>query len=188
MMRHFTSRKQAVLLDQFHANFMTTPNALTPWYKQFWPWFVISIPILTIISGISMLVIASYKPDSIVRDDYYKSGLAINKTIARDKRALALGQRAKLLLDADNKRIVLTLSGKEHPASLSLQLTHPTVKEQDITLNLRQENNKEKYSAALASLPRGKRYLLLEPKDRSWRLVGSGVLPNKEAIALNPDL
>ena len=167
---------------------MTAPDSLTPWYKQFWPWFVISIPIITIIAGISMITIASYKPDPIVTDDYYKSGLAINKTIAQGKHALALGQRGKLLFESGSKQIVLMLSGKDYPEQLSLQLTHPTVKEQDLTLNLRQENNKQKYSVTLDSPLEGKRYLVLESKDQSWRLVGSGVFPSKEAIALVPDL
>jgi len=165
-----------------------TSNTLIPWYKQFWPWFVISIPIISIIAGIGMIVIANYKPDAMVVDDYYKSGLSINRTMARDKRAVALGQRAKITIAAADKRIVLTLAGREQPQNLVLHLTHPTATQHDITINLRQENNKEKYSGTLASLPKGKRYLLLEPKDQLWRLIGNATFPSKEAIVLSPDL
>ena len=163
-----------------------TANKLIPWYKQFWPWFVVGIPIFTIISGIGMIIVASHKPDGMVVDDYYKSGLAINRTIARDKHAAQLGQQASLHIA--NRHISLTLTGQEHPKNLFLHLTHPTATQQDMTINLLQENNKAKYSGTLASIPNGKRYLLLEPKDQSWRLVGSGTFPNEQGIALNPDI
>ena len=163
-------------------------NTLTPWYKQFWPWFVISIPAITVVAGISMILIASHEADTVVVDDYYKSGLAINKTLARDKRALALGQRARISIVAADKRVVVTLSGREHPKDLVLSLTHPTATQQDLTIKLQQQNNKQKYSGTLANLPKGKRYLLLEPLDQSWRLVGNSIFPSKEDIELSPDL
>jgi len=37
-----------------------------PWYKQFWPWFLISIPLLTVIAGIITLIIALKNPDYLV--------------------------------------------------------------------------------------------------------------------------
>ena len=39
-----------------------------PWYRQFWPWLLISIPLLTVIAGIITLMIALKHPDQLVVD------------------------------------------------------------------------------------------------------------------------
>ena len=49
-----------------------------PWYKEFWPWFLIAVPIITLIMGGVLLKLAISTEDSLVVDDYYKEGKAIN--------------------------------------------------------------------------------------------------------------
>ncbi len=41
----------------------------SPWYKQFWPWFVFSIPAIAVVAGISLLVIALKNPVYLVVDE-----------------------------------------------------------------------------------------------------------------------
>lgn len=41
----------------------------SPWYKQFWPWFIFSIPAISVIAGISLLIIALKNPDYLVVDE-----------------------------------------------------------------------------------------------------------------------
>ena len=41
----------------------------SPWYKQFWPWFVFAIPAISVIAGISLLIIALKNPDYLVVDE-----------------------------------------------------------------------------------------------------------------------
>ena len=45
-----------------------------PWYRQFWPWILISIPLLTVIACIITLLIALKHPDQLVvePDQYNK--------------------------------------------------------------------------------------------------------------------
>ncbi len=50
----------------------------TPWYKQFWPWFLIAVPLITLVMGGVLLKLAISTEDSLVVDDYYKEGKAIN--------------------------------------------------------------------------------------------------------------
>ena len=64
-----------------------SPIAPPPWYRQFWPWLLISIPLLTVIAGVATIWIASREPVALVHDDYYKEGLAINQNLARDRAA-----------------------------------------------------------------------------------------------------
>ncbi|MCF6264334.1 MAG: FixH family protein [Xanthomonadales bacterium] len=37
-----------------------------PWYKQFWPWFIMALPMAAVIASISTLVIAIKNPDYLV--------------------------------------------------------------------------------------------------------------------------
>ena len=167
---------------------MTTSEIIPPWYKQFWPWFLIAIPAITVVSGISMVLIASHKPDGMVVDDYYKTGLAINRTLARDKLADKLKLSATGKFDKTAQSIQVLLRGDEQPLRLKLTLTHPTASHQDIVIALQRQNNQGMYSGLLSHYPSGKRYLLIEPLDQSWRLTGSAQLDKDKGWQLDPVL
>ena len=167
---------------------MSTSETIQPWYKQFWPWFLIAIPVITVVSGVSMVLIASHNPDGIVVDDYYKTGLAINKTLARDEQARALGLQAIGRLDKTSKRIILDLYGQNNAKTLRLTLTHPTAAQQDIRLNLSATDKKNQYTGQLPVLPQEKRYILLEPENKAWRLTGHALFPDMLQWSLRPGL
>ena len=167
---------------------MNTEHIVLPWYKQFWPWFIISIPAITVISGIGMIIVASHNPDGMVVDDYYKTGLAINMTLARDKQAEKLGLQAIGRIDKTSKQILLTLHGQNSAKKLRLTLTHPTASLQDITINLQADQNNNEYTGQLPELPQEKRYILLEPVDQSWRLTGHAMFPGMVQWSLRPGL
>jgi hypothetical protein len=40
-----------------------------PWYKQFWPWFIIALPASAVIASFITLYLAVSRPDHIVIDD-----------------------------------------------------------------------------------------------------------------------
>jgi len=54
-------------------------NPVTPWYRQFWPWFIIALPATAVVASFVTLWLAISRPDYIVidEDDYQrlKSGL-----------------------------------------------------------------------------------------------------------------
>jgi len=167
---------------------MNTPELPPPWYRQFWPWFLIAIPVMTVIAGISMIIIAMDKPDGMVVDDYYKTGLAINMTLARDKQAESLGLQAVGRIDRTNKQVHLTLHGRNSEKKLRLTLTHPTASQQDIVISLLAAENNNLFSGQLPELPQEKRYILLEPVDQSWRLTGHAMFPGMIQWSLRPGL
>jgi hypothetical protein len=37
-----------------------------PWYRQFWPWFLIALPMIAVIGGIVTLIIAVRSSDPLV--------------------------------------------------------------------------------------------------------------------------
>lgn len=52
-----------------------------PWYRQFWPWFLIFLPASAVIASFATLFIALNNPDPLVRDDWYEHGANINRTL-----------------------------------------------------------------------------------------------------------
>ena len=40
-----------------------------PWYKQFWPWFIIALPATAVIASFITLYLAIIRPDYIVVED-----------------------------------------------------------------------------------------------------------------------
>ncbi len=161
--------------------------APTPWYRQFWPWFIMAFPASAVIAGIATVIIAVKNPDGLVDDDYYKSGLAINQDLARTERAAARGLHATAAWDAASHTVILELQGEGPlPDRLRLSLVHPTREglDQEVPL-LRQADGR--YRGTLAATPApGNWHLRLAPLDASWRIRGRAVLPRTTAWQLAP--
>ena len=98
----------------------------TPWYKQFWPWFLIAVPIITLIMGGVLLKLAISTEDSLVVDDYYKEGKAINATL--DKEIMARKRNITTELTVNDGRIALKFhSGiPQEGTALKLSFYHVT--------------------------------------------------------------
>lgn len=101
--------------------------ARTPWYREPWPWILMSGPAVVVVAGIVTAVIAWQTHDALVADDYYKQGLGINMVLKRDETAQRLGLSADISFSADRTRVRVRLAGSEagYP-SLRLKLVHPT--------------------------------------------------------------
>ena len=69
---------------------MQRNDNIPPWYKQFWPWFLIGILVFAVVIGMGLLWVSLLNPDSMVRDNYYKEGRAINMHMGRDQMAREL--------------------------------------------------------------------------------------------------
>ena len=98
-----------------------------PWYKQFWPWFIISIPAATVVACMFTIYLAIDSFDGMVVDDYYQHGMAINKQIQRDSYALNHHMDAKLHINNREKTIRLTMqSDIALPKQVNLHLRYAT--------------------------------------------------------------
>ena len=106
---------------------MTHDPSQSPWYKQIWAWFVIAILAFAVFIGIGLLLVATMNPDSLVRDNYYSEGKAINMTLDRDHHARDMGIAASFLVDSVTGDISLQLEGDlpALPRSLTLDLISP---------------------------------------------------------------
>jgi hypothetical protein len=148
------------------------PAAPRPWYRQFWPWFLIAIPGLSVVAGVTMVVIAVRHADSLVRDDYYRAGLAIDRDFALERVAAARHLTATLRGDAARHELAVELRGDgiDPGSELTLLLAHPTDAGRDQALRLRFAAGA--FRAPLATALRGPWNAALAPAGGGWRLAG----------------
>jgi len=158
-----------------------------PWYQQFWPWFLIAVPLSAVIGGLVTLIIAINHTDALVVDDYYKQGLAINRVLARDHKATELGLTALVRFELDSGKIHLQLEAdattKKFDSPLQLQLLHSTRADLDFNTIL----NTHDHGIYLGNIPHlnaGKWHLVIEPESRAWRLTERVELPRETSVRL----
>ena len=159
----------------------------SPWYKQFWPWFMIGLLLASVCFSCLFLYYAVTTRDSLVSDDYYKEGLAINQQLDKDRKARDLGLEGQFHFSPEGK-VEVTLASKADPGQLPylvLRFIHPTLSGEDQTLHLQPVAN-NRFQVMLKKPLTGRWYLdLHDPKD-SWRLRGEIGLPNSTTIKLDP--
>jgi len=56
-------------MNKHPQNSTPAPGHDLPWYKQFWPWFIIALPASAVIAGFYTLWLAISNPDHLVVDD-----------------------------------------------------------------------------------------------------------------------
>lgn len=115
---------------------MHTASAPRPWYREPWPWIIMSGPAVVVIAGIATAVLAVRGFDGPVAADYYKQGLAINEELSRVQRARDLGVAAELrfagINDGESVEVFLTALEPLPPeAALRVRLIHPGRREAD---------------------------------------------------------
>jgi hypothetical protein len=148
-----------------------------PWYRQFWPWFLIALPGSVVIAGFTTLYIANIHSDDLVADDYYKNGLAINRVLEKNAKAQALGIKAKLHFShvAETWDVEVQITGIAAGGALNLSLSHPLEADQDFDVQLIQ-TEADIYKASLPHPIAAHWHWIIESKGSApWRLDGSTV-------------
>ena len=144
----------------------TTLKPTPAWHEPL-VWLVFGIPALTVVAGLITALIAVQRADSNVAEDYYKRGLAINRSLDREARAQALGLQAEISLLAD-RSLTVRLAGKlSPPESLTLSMTPPVHAEQDRRIVLTRGPD-GLYRATTAPAGRFAWDLTIESQD--WRI------------------
>jgi hypothetical protein len=169
---------------------MNDPISGAPWYRCFWPWFIVVLLGSTVAGSITTAVVAFRGSDSLVRDDWYKDGMAINRRIEGEERAASLGIRAEGRFDFVTGEVWLDLSGSETEdlGAIVLELSHPTRAERDALLTLVRTPDGS-YRGSLEAPLQGRRfYARLEPSEpgSEWRLHGTLELSERSDFRLEP--
>ena len=147
-----------------------------PWYREPWPWLLMAGPATVVVAGVYTAVLAFSSTDGLVADDYYKQGLAINRTLQREQRATALDLAASLSFNPDSGRLRVVLTGTQLPATLVLRLTHPTRVGQDLRIELARSGAGNLYEAQ-SPMPQGANHWNAVLETPEWRLAGVWVDP-----------
>lgn len=149
----------------------TTPPA---WYRQFWPWFLISIPLATVIGSIITIHLATTSDDGLVADNYYKKGLAIHMDADALQKARTLGIVADINMSRSRNLLIVDLKSEKNQAfgPLQIALRHPTRPNHDLTLDL-QPVGPSRYQASLPpDLAQVNWKIQLSAPEAGWQLHG----------------
>lgn len=167
-------------------------HPVTPWYRQAWPWGLILGPAVVVVACFYTIWLAVKTTDPMVVDDYYKQGLAMNRSLERDQLASRLGLQAQLVFAADGVvRITLRAPAElPWPDAITLVLSHPAHEERDQRIPLHISGSavrSAEYVADAAIRVEPVSYqLALQDNAGSWRLTGRLNPVRQPAIELNP--
>lgn len=160
---------------------MNTLIPRTPWYREPWPWILITGPLLVVIAGIATAWIAYTRGDTVISEDYYRQGLAVQQTLTSSEHAKAHGLTAAIKMTAEgNVSVALAARNRDFtaPAAIRLTLSHPTRAGLDQTAVLQRGGSG--YVGQL-HLPQSGHWLLLIESSgtgaESWRMLGKVILP-----------
>ncbi len=160
-------------------------SSVVPWYKQRWPWILISLPATSVVLGMTLLYFAITTADGLVVDDYYREGRAIDRTIARSIHAAELGLMADLDIRAEELSIRLSANeATSLPEALVVTIAHPTRSGKDQNLVL--SGNGGAFSGPVAPLTAGRWLIQLEDEAKTWRLRGAVYLPAQATLRILP--
>jgi uncharacterized protein len=153
-----------------------------PWYRQFWPWFLIALPGSVVVASFATLWLAMSSPNPMVVDDYARIARSTELRRERDHAAAVLGLTAEIRLIAGADVVEVRLEPESvEPDSLELRLSHPLVEHRDRIIKLVRVPGG--WSGSMEPLA-GRWYLQLYPGDRGWRL--SGELDGQRQLLLRP--
>ena len=155
---------------------MTTTTS-KPWFREPWPWILAAGPAIVVVAGFITLWLAIKSSDGLVAEDYYRKGLAVNKTLAQSDRAVKVGLEAGLRVTSDSLSIRLGAADASFvlPPTLVVTVSHPTRAGLDQTKTLVRDG--DRYTGAYRLPSAGHWLVLMEDESKTWRLMGNVELP-----------
>lgn len=166
-------------------------NVVAPWYKQPWLWFILAPLIVVVFVGMTLLYLAITTADGLVTSDHSRVVRGYEVDSTKSRAAAEMGISANLQLDNLTGDLMLLLKSdqSERPNELILDIASPTHKKYDQTITLKKVPSSEAYTGSLKSALQGKRNIILEPVDGSWRLSTQSYPPyDQKTIELTPSL
>jgi hypothetical protein len=123
-----------------------------------------------VIAGIITIIIATNNADSLVKEDYFKEGLAINKAIGRQNVAKELGLSFRLTVNSDNS-LSLTSSTDYQSPVIYLAIQHPVDENKDQILVFNRQDRSTYTTAEPINLQSVNYRLNLAPADQTWEIL-----------------
>lgn len=156
------------------------------WYTHFWPWFLIAIPTSSFIVGGVVIYLANTTSDSLVVDDYYKEGKAINANIDKTSRAKYLNITTDLQINESGSVTLTFHSGiPQSGEALKLSLYHVTLEDKDMEAVLTRDASGI-YRGSFEFSVLGKWQASLLPFTEEWKIQNTVYLPQNRPVVFNP--
>lgn len=167
-------------------------EVIQPWYKQFWPWFIIGLLATAVVASLNMVFLAFTTTDSLVTEAPDGMDVVAERHLAAESLARDLGLDATLTIDLDSGAILAVLESTadgDWPRALSLEFSHPTNAARDVEIALAaampDADGNPVWAGHLVSIPTGRHYVVLTPEDTAeWRL--NGEWTGQRSIRLKP--
>jgi len=159
---------------------------IQPWYKQFWPWFLISLPVtVMIVCAVIIYLSVSQGGVSMVVDDYYKRGKTINAIIEHVEEAQRRGISFEFTADKGQFTLKYTSGQPDELSALRVHFVHSTQDEKDFSRMLTVGADGT-YRTDIPEEIKGKWTLTVEPFNEVWKVSEKYQLPKTELTKLRP--
>ena len=156
-----------------------TDYDVKPWYRQFWPWFIILLPATAVVGSLYSLSLAMQTTDSLVMDAGDGVDVVAERHLAAEHAARSLGLEAVVRIDPDSGVINATLTSETaapRPTTLALEFSHPAFAARDLDIELvtalPDADGNPTWTGYVRPIPTGRWYVVLREADE-WRLTGT---------------
>ncbi|MCZ4374145.1 FixH family protein [Vibrio diazotrophicus] len=154
-----------------------------PWYKQFWPWFLIILPLTVVVWTIVTVIVFSNNSVSLVTEDYYKKGKGINVDLSKIHVAKDLGLNAAVSSQG-NEIIIQFNKGKlDHYPAIQAMFAHRTLADRDFS-QLITADAKGNYKITRDDEMQGPWFIELTPHNGEWLVQGRVTFPSASPTQL----
>ncbi|MBD0785680.1 FixH family protein [Vibrio sp. Y2-5] len=154
-----------------------------PWYKQFWPWFLIILPLTVVVWTIVTVIVFSNNSVSLVTEDYYKKGKGINVDLSKIHIAKDLGLNATVSSQG-NEIIIQFNKGKlDHYPAIQAMFAHRTLADRDFS-QLITADAKGNYKITRDEEMQGPWFIELTPHNGEWLVQGRVTFPSASPTQL----
>ncbi|RJX72793.1 hypothetical protein DZ860_06450 [Vibrio sinensis] len=154
-----------------------------PWYKQFWPWFLIILPLTVVVWTLITVVIFSQNSVDLVTEDYYKKGKGINIDITKINIARDLKLGAQVYSSGNDIVIAFDKGQLEHFPAITAMFAHRTLPDRDFS-KLVTSDASGQYRFSLSEQLQGPWFIELTPHNKEWLIQGRVSFPSSSATQL----
>lgn len=155
-----------------------------PWYKQFWPWFLITLTVGVSLLTIVRVLILTNQSVHLVTEDYYKKGKGINVDISRVSTAKELGLSAAVSSEGNTIVVQFEKGQLDHYPAITAMFAHRTLPDRDFT-QLITSDARGRYRLTLENELQGPWFIELTPHDEKWLIQGRVEFPTMSFVPLS---
>ena len=166
----------AQLPDHSLSDYSMQREDTDPWYRQFWPWFIMALPASAVVAGLYTVWIAMQTTDSLVVQSDDGMTVVTERNMAAEQEADRLGLHALVDINPETGAVIVTMSSAANvdlPDSLALRMRHPTMASRDASIELLRampsSSGEATWAGHFLTPPSGRHFVILS-SDNTWRL------------------